>query len=505
MFYQESKTAKAAAIGTIMPWGGGITSIPKGWIVCDGQFADASAYPLLTQTIGDTYNTGTSSLAGNFPAYSGTIKMPNLNDKALMDVEEAYFTGGGSPTGRVADEDTDARTLLSPKIGTHESQSIVTSFTDVFTDIVFTLPATDATGYAGKITGNTKIDGEAFHTVYVAPRKLGRKHIKRHTHPGSHETIADFSRTQPGEGVIPFGEVEYSIRMQAIDNQSGDDKGDTYYWGWTDDNYGHGEGGDGSSFATRFTAPAISVGDTQAVTAAGAPGNAGTYNWFPSSAQGGAYTNGSYGSQTNLYQLWWPDASVTDVPVGIDNGSTGVVLAKVESTPPPYELTPVGVTDTPMSDRFLITPDHPNGPRIDSDNTIKFADGGGFLTIPNGYRNYYIDADAANVNTPVSLPYQPGVTVNPDTDLLIRGTLMEHPGYNFVSNVATDIIRSHTHDDFDIEFDSTRLKQRSSLVANVNIPTQTDFLGNADNTNALQIDFNVSQPQMTCVYIIRAY
>ena len=35
MFYQESKTAKAAAIGTIMPWGGGITTIPKGWIVCD--------------------------------------------------------------------------------------------------------------------------------------------------------------------------------------------------------------------------------------------------------------------------------------------------------------------------------------------------------------------------------------------------------------------------------------------------------------------------------------
>ena len=149
MFYQESKTAKAAAIGTIMPWGGGITSIPKGWIVCDGQFVNAGNYPLLTQTIGDTYNTGNSTLAGNFPSYTGTIKMPDLNQKALMDVEEAYFTGGSSPTGRNADEDTDARTLLSPKIGTHESQSIVTSFTDVYTDIVFTLPATDATGYQG--------------------------------------------------------------------------------------------------------------------------------------------------------------------------------------------------------------------------------------------------------------------------------------------------------------------------------------------------------------------
>ena len=57
MFYQESKTAKGAAIGTIMPWGGGITSIPKGWIICDGQYVNAGEYPLLTQTIGDTYNT----------------------------------------------------------------------------------------------------------------------------------------------------------------------------------------------------------------------------------------------------------------------------------------------------------------------------------------------------------------------------------------------------------------------------------------------------------------
>ena len=500
MFYQESKTAKGAAIGTIMPWGGGVTSIPKGWIVCDGQFINAGEYPLLAQTIGDSYNSGNSTFAGSFPAYTGTILMPDLNQKALMDVEDAYFAGGGSPTGRPADVDTDARTLLSPKIGTHESQSIVTSFTDVFTDIVFTLPATDATGYAGKITGNTKIDGEGFHTVYIAPRKLGRKHVRRHTHPGSHETIQDFSRTQPGEGVIPFGEVEYSIRMQAIDNISGDDEGDTYYWGWTDDI----QGGD-NQYASRFTAPAISVGETQAVTAAGAPGDAGSYNWFPSSAQGGAYTNGPYGSQTNLYQLWWPDASQTDVPDGLDNGSFGVILAKVESTPPPYDLTPIGVTDTPLSDRFLQTDHHPSGPRIDSDNTIKFADGGGTLTVPNGYRNYYIDATPAEIGTEIPLPYQPGIDVFPDTDLLIRGTLMEHPGYNFTSNSSNDIIRTHTHDDFDIEFDSTRLKQRSSLVANVNIPTQTDFLGNADNTNALQIDFNVSQPQMTCVYIIRAY
>ena len=502
MFYQESKTAKGAAIGTIMPWGGGITSIPKGWIICDGQYVDAGAYPLLTQTIGDTYNTGTSSLTGSFPAYSGTLKMPNLNDKALMDVEEAYFTGGGSPTGRVADEDTDARTLLSSKIGTHESQSITTAFTDVFTDIVFTLPATDATGYQGKIAGNTKIDGEGFHTVYIAPRKLGRKHVKRHTHTGTYDTIGAPSATQPGEGVIPFGEVAYTIRFSAHDNIGDDDAGDTYYWGWTNDGQVSGE-------ATKFTAPGISVGTRKSMNAAGnAPSDWDSDNWFPASAVGTAYTGGAggYGSTDHLYQLWWPDSTgMDDTPVGIDGGSFGVILAKVESSPPPYDLAPQFVTDTPISNQLKISDQHPNGPRIDSNVTVKFADGGGVLAIPSGYRNYYIPADAANVNTPTTLPYLPGGTINPDTDSALRGTLMSHPGYNFVSNTSGDKIFAHTHDDFDVEFDSSRLKSRSSLVANVNIPTQIDFLGNAENKNALQIDFNVSQPQMTCVYIIRAY
>ena len=168
-------------------------------------------------------------------------------------------------------------------------------------------------------------------------------------------------------------------------------------------------------------------------------------------------------------------------------------------------MAPQFVTDTPISYQLKISDKHPNGPRIDSNVTVKFADGGGELAIPSGYRNYYIPADAANVNTPTTLPYLPGGTINPDTDSALRGTLLSHPGYNFVTNTSNDQIYSHAHDDFDVEFDSSRLKVPSSLTANVNIPTQTDFLGNSDNTNALQIDFNVSQPEMTCLYIIRAY
>ena len=86
-----------------------------------------------------------------------------------------------------------------------------------------------------------------------------------------------------------------------------------------------------------------------------------------------------------------------------------------------------------------------------------------------------------------------------------RQLFMSHPGYNFLADDGTDRIDSHEHDEIEVSFDSTRLRVPSSLVANANIPTQSDFLGNAENKNALQIDFNVAQPQMTCVYIIRAY
>tara|TARA_B100000427_G_scaffold216475_1_gene180810 strand:+ start:116 stop:1672 length:1557 start_codon:yes stop_codon:yes gene_type:complete len=518
MFYQESKTAKGAAIGTIMPWGGGITSIPKGWIVCDGQNEDAAAYPLLAQTIGDTYNSGTSSFGGDFPSYTGTIKMPDLNDKALMDLETDYFGAGGSSTGRSADQDTDALTLLSNKIGTHESQSIVTAFTDVYTDVVFTLPQTDATGYQGRIRGNTKEDGEGFKTIYVAPRKLGRKHVQSHGHSGNYATISALNEAKPGQGVIPYGEVEYTARFMAVDNQWGNDIGDTFYWGWTDDSSGaHDDNSPWWRTAWNFTAPGISVGDKKNSSGDNphaVPGTADNENaWYPAGNQTGPWQDGDMdgavdrGSNDHLYQLWWPDENTGggDIPQGIGGGSPGVVLAKVESTPPPSDLTPISVTDTPITPQFIVTPSHPDGPRIDSNTTYQYAQGGNPMELPEGLRNYYIEDGVTTL--PYDFKGSPGSTipVTPETGLDIRQTMMSHQGFNFLSNSNTDKIDAHEHDEIDVEFDSTRLRAPTTLIANVNIPTQADFLGNAENKSALQIDFNVSQPQMTCIYIIRAY
>lgn len=47
--YQQLKSNSNAPIGTIMPWSGKISSIPQGWILCDGSTLDASEYPRLSK------------------------------------------------------------------------------------------------------------------------------------------------------------------------------------------------------------------------------------------------------------------------------------------------------------------------------------------------------------------------------------------------------------------------------------------------------------------------
>ena len=487
MFYQESRTAKASAIGTIMPWSGGLSVIPDGWIACNGESIVASEFPLLAQTIGDTYNQGTSNFTGNFPNYSGTIKLPNLNNKALMDIEEKYFVGGTEAnTGRIADADTDAKTLLSAQIGTNESQSVVKIFTDVYTDLVWEMPSTMTdpanTNYFGRISGNTSEKGDGQKDVYVAGRKLGRKHIKYHNHSGNYNTLQVQNVGQPGYGVIPYHPVEYTIRFQSIDNHWNTDDftgGDTYYFGWTDDILGADDGDSWSGFATRFNRPGIQVGSGWA----GFPNEA--YDLIPATT---AYTQDSYGSTDNLYQLWWPDGGADEeVPNGFNIADPGKVIAKVTSESPPVNLTPNIVNYTPITEQFLVTPNRPTGPRIDDSNPVKYRVGsGGDITIPMGVRNYYLEND-------------------PDSS--VRQTMMSNIGYNFTTNTASissDYIVPHIHDDIVINF-VDKMKPQSNITANVELPIQAELIDNNANKNALQIDMNVTQPSLQCLYIIRAY
>lgn len=217
-FYQQTKTAKAAAIGTIMPWTGGISNIPKGWILCDGTPITAASYPLLARAIGDTYNNGPSSFAGSFPNYTGNIVLPNLTNKNLIDIETSYFGAGG--TEETQDLDPKAAAAVTPLIGANTDNGIKTIYNDITTDVVFTL--NDRSGYLGRASGNTIEGGEGVSkTVYISPRKLGRDHIKAHNHPGRYESLSYTNPLRPGVGVIPYSTFSYDF-YSYIDYDDGD-------------------------------------------------------------------------------------------------------------------------------------------------------------------------------------------------------------------------------------------------------------------------------------------
>lgn len=467
-FYQEIKTAKGAAIGTIMPWTGGLTQIPTGWLICDGQSVAANEFPLLAQAIGDTYNAGNSNFVGtganSFPNYGGNIKLPNLNGKTLMDIETSYFAeraAGG--TGRAADTDVQALTLLSPLIGTNEDAGVTTIFTDVYVDLVFSIADDDRTGYVGRIKGNTLINGDAFKTMYIGPRKLGRAHIKRHNHSGTIETIDNASITRPGDGVVPYGDISYQIFAQGVDNDgSNEDSGDTFYFGWTSDISYRGDSpystGNGESNVS-----ATSSGQTSDVVG-GIIGASG-------------YSLGT-GPTQDLYTLEWPGPG-DDIENGFGQGSAGKVLAKVASEQPPINLKANSATRSPLTRRFLNTPAKSDGQYISGN--VPFGVGGNTVGLPDGFTNYYTTSDAS-----------------------VGDTLLSNPGRSFTNATADDQIFAHTHDEFDIAFDSTRMRPQSNITADVNLPFNVN-LDNTANRNALQIDFNVEQPRVTSIYIIRAY
>lgn len=117
--YNTVRTAEAQPIGSVVPWVGKLTEIPPGWLVCNGQELDAADYPLLARILQTTY--GGANLSGDFPNYTGTFKLPNVNQKGLADICTEYFTNNQTTPG--ADQPTlnidtgEALTIIAPYIG----------------------------------------------------------------------------------------------------------------------------------------------------------------------------------------------------------------------------------------------------------------------------------------------------------------------------------------------------------------------------------------------------
>lgn len=194
--YGQIKKMKTAKIGTIMPWAGDgnegtlLSNIPRGWILCDGRVYQASRYPLLTSLLGNSY--GGTNITGAFPHYSGTIKIPNLTGRVMMDLEPSMLFDSKYNAGQ-----TDAYSKLSdaagaPLVVDDGFTKSIPTLISADTNLVFTIDSDLV--FVGKMTGGTgqtniTISNPSFTaTIYTIGRKLGINHTPSHTHPGDYST-----------------------------------------------------------------------------------------------------------------------------------------------------------------------------------------------------------------------------------------------------------------------------------------------------------------------------
>lgn len=457
-FYQSVKTMKAAAIGTIMPWTGALSQIPEGWIICSGGTVAAADYPLLARAIQDNYGTAsTSTFGGQFPSYEGDIGLPALTGKPLLDVETSYF--GVSGTGHPQDTPALAQSEITPFIGANSDNGFSSTINNVVTDVKFVLDNNQT--YAGKLRGNTVVQGsgEASRTMFFGPRKLGRSHIKSHKHGGRNiETISELPAARPGEGVVPYADVTYNFTANIGEGGNFPDG--------TDRPFNPGPQGDFGFFQWQFTGSERGVNDgwgsgptgrvIGAINAESPP-----INWTPRECKG-TPIKGDITEPSNIRTFQ-----------GVQGGAAdkNVLMATLQTFD-------AGVTGS----------DNAAGP-------LKYGPLGLDLPIPNGQSNFYPD-----------LLYTPGKQAS---NVVAYDTLMSNPGWNFEittpSTATQDQILSHTHDEFDVTFDKAGLKPDTSLNVTVEAVTGTLNLDNDRNVGVLQIDMNISQPGMSCIYLIRAY
>ncbi len=189
-YYSSIKSMKSARIGTIMPWSGTgtegftVSNLPKGWIVCDGQFKDAADYPLLASEIGATY--GEDAFTGQFPNYSGRFKLPDIKNKGLIDLEKGYLGSAEYQHGQ-----SDAISVLNTYnlLGDGSGDDIANDYGpdapnlsyNATADIDFSFPD-NTIKLSGKLTGQSISEPTFFTTISTIPRKLGLNHMPSHNH-----------------------------------------------------------------------------------------------------------------------------------------------------------------------------------------------------------------------------------------------------------------------------------------------------------------------------------
>jgi microcystin-dependent protein len=193
--YGSVKSMKTAKIGTIMLWAGDgnegnlLSNIPTGWILCDGRVYPASRYPLLSSVLGNSY--GGTPITGDFPHYAGTLKVPDITGRCMMDLEPEMLANSTYQYGQA-----DAYAKLASLVVDDGLTVSIPTLISADTDLAFNV-ASDIQ-FIGKMTGgvganNISISPPSFSTtVYTVPRKLGINHMPYHKHPGTYESAQAF-------------------------------------------------------------------------------------------------------------------------------------------------------------------------------------------------------------------------------------------------------------------------------------------------------------------------
>lgn len=102
---------------TIIPWSD--TSVPTGYLECNGAAVSRTTYAALYAIIGDTYGSGDGSTTFNVPDLQDNVAMGKSGTKAVGS------TGGANtvtPTGNVAGSTANA-TLSTAQLASHNHSS----------------------------------------------------------------------------------------------------------------------------------------------------------------------------------------------------------------------------------------------------------------------------------------------------------------------------------------------------------------------------------------------
>jgi len=549
-FYQQHRTAKACIIGTIMPWTGDITEIPKGWILCAGQSVSAKDFPLLAQAIGTTY--GQSGFGGVFPNYVGQINVPNLNDSHLADVDSTYFTPTTqaiSTLTRVGDVGT---VSLATQHGLRPGAKFIitdaapgawngtyTAITVTNTEVTFTITAAGATSPAGT-PGNFKVRKTVDPSVDNSTKAL--------------PAVTAYIGSDGSSGAPVLIDDAYTDIVFAYDNVNATNK----------------------TFSGKLSGASLSAGSgTRTVYAsprklgrqhASSHGHSGSFPHVRNDDQtrpgpgvmawGSMSANATFGyggldvGGVGQGQYWKVNmnAPACANDRGYGNGAAGVVLANVQAdvvnslwddmstmtanqtnqnchpisswlgrnsdktlsgftgtdapgaTPGAGGGSPGGIdgfylpgTNTPYWGILAKTGDGPQTGTYAAVNVVPWGPGGNSINVP--YRNF----------TPAGIVYGDGISNNA-IDKADQGNKILYNSnaidFTITSSAGGSVIQPHQHDSFDIDFSMGNLGLPTSITATCESSVTPD---NASNVAALNLSVNNSQPGMLCMYLIRAY